>query len=798
VVSKVSPLKEKWITLSRSLGFKIGLAVGLILLLSYTGFIYWIVHIQRTVYFQRMIREEGRFSTAVINATRHSMLQDDAEATRSIIRDIGRQEDVSAIRIYNHDGITKFSSHLSEVGTKVDKKAEACFACHSKVKPFAKAVTDKRTRIHINGGHRVLGMITPIYNSESCYQASCHVHSKKQRVLGVLDVGMSLKNLDAHVRAVVLHIVFLGLGTFCAVLITIVLYITFRVHAPVTKLRDATLGIAMGDFSHPPLVVTEDQLGECARSFNIMRDQIRRRTQELTRSREEYKSLFEQVPCFICVINRDFEIVRQNSYMRNLFKGTTGQHCYEAFKKSSHKCPDCHADKTFEDGRTYAKEHCGTTGLGEEADYLSYVAPIVDEKKRVIYAMVLAMDIRDKIRLEKELQISKDYQTNLIENSIHGIVATDANNRVTIYNITAQNILGYTAEEAIGDDDLSKYFPQEFLDLVLTSHLGTNGAAHRLVAQDASVTSSTGEVIPVRFSGLTLFDRGKQVGAVGFFQDLRTFKQLEREKQASDRLAVVGQTVAGLAHGIKNILTGLEGGVFVLETALEDKDDQLLGRGWNMVQKNISRISVLVKDLLSYSRERAPQYEETDPNLLAEEVCALFDVKAQEKAITIERDFDPDAGKTLKIFLDQRGIHACLSNLVANAMDACESDTKKAGHRLIVRTRQDAEGNLLFQVSDNGTGMNDETKRKIFASFYSTKGSRGTGLGLMVTSKIVMEHRGEISFESEEGTGTTFSIVLPSSGSVKSAKTQGASRNKVTESREAKSVGTNETTGSYS
>jgi signal transduction histidine kinase len=250
-------------------------------------------------------------------------------------------------------------------------------------------------------------------------------------------------------------------------------------------------------------------------------------------------------------------------------------------------------------------------------------------------------------------------------------------------------------------------------------------------------------------------------GAVGFFQDLRVYKRLEREKAASDRLAVVGQTVAGLAHGIKNILTGLEGGVFVVETAMEDHDEQLLTRGWKMVHNNIDRVSALVRDLLSYSKERAPHYEETDPNLLAEEVCALFEVKAQEKNISIKRDFDPMAGKMFKVFMDQRGIHTCLSNLVANSIDACESDTDKPQHQIVVRTRQDEDGYLIFRISDNGVGISEDTKRKIFSSFYSTKGSRGTGLGLLVTSKILAEHGGHISFESEERKGTAFTISLP-------------------------------------
>ena len=100
-----------------------------------------------------------------------------------------------------------------------------------------------------------------------------------------------------------------------------------------------------------------------------------------------------------------------------------------------------------------------------------------------------------------------------------------------------------------------------------------------MVEQEAAIYSSEGEAIPVRFSGLILFDRGKLVGSVGFVEDLRNVKRLERDKQASDRLAVVGQTVAGLAHGIKNIIQGLEGGVYVVETAIEDKDSKLMDRG---------------------------------------------------------------------------------------------------------------------------------------------------------------------------------------------------------------------------
>ncbi len=105
-------LREKWTALSSSLGFRIALSVGLILLGSYVFFVYLVLDIQQDFYFEQMIREADRFSTAVINATNHSMLHDDPEATRSIISDMGKQEEISDIRIYDHEGVIKFSNQL--------------------------------------------------------------------------------------------------------------------------------------------------------------------------------------------------------------------------------------------------------------------------------------------------------------------------------------------------------------------------------------------------------------------------------------------------------------------------------------------------------------------------------------------------------------------------------------------------------------------------------------------------------------------------------------------------------------
>jgi histidine kinase len=755
----VGRLGDRWTNLKNSLGFRITVAVGLILLVSYIVFVLLVVELQKRFFLAQAVREADTFSTAVLNATNHSMLKDDREATANIVKDLSMRQDLSHIRIYDHSGITKYADRKSEVGTKVDKKAEACFLCHSEDKPFSEVVTSKRTRIYRSKeGSRVLGMITPINNKPECRNAACHEHPASKKVLGVIDVSIPLNKFDAHVRSTAGKIILLAVITCVLVMATISFYIRVRVNRPVVRLVDWIKGMAADESAKRIAVTSNDELGELAKAFNMMSARIQRRTRELERSRRQYRILFEQVPCFISVIDQNFRIVRQNSRMREYFRGTVGMRCYEVYKRRSEKCDVCVAAQTLSDGNTYHREECGLTVSGEETNYVSYTLPVHDDKGETTYAMVIAIDVGERVRLARELKLSLDFQTNLIENSIHGIVATDADGRLNLFNRAAESLLGYRAEEVMGDEDLKKYFPAEFVEMIGAAARGEEIAERRLVAQEAIIPARTGERIPVRFSGVILFDNEKPAGSVGFFQDLRTFKKLEREKADADRLAVVGQTVAGLAHGIKNVLQGLEGGVFVMETAIEDKDDRLLERGWRMITRNIGRITALVQDLLTYSKARTPKYEKMDPNALAEEVCALFDLRAHENSIDLKRDLDPDVEP---VYADQRGIHTAVTNLVSNAIDAFDGVDAAARREIVVSTRSDPDWAVVIRVADTGQGIDEETQRRIFAGFFSTKGSKGTGLGLLVTSKIVQEHGGEISFESEPGVGSTFSISLP-------------------------------------
>jgi signal transduction histidine kinase len=240
--------------------------------------------------------------------------------------------------------------------------------------------------------------------------------------------------------------------------------------------------------------------------------------------------------------------------------------------------------------------------------------------------------------------------------------------------------------------------------------------------------------------------------------DITPVKLLEKEKLAAERLAAVGETVAGIAHGIKNVVMALEGGMYVFNTGLQRGENERMAQGWKMLEDNIQRVSRFVREFLDFARGRAAHVAMTDPNRPAREVAELFAPRAREAGIELETDLQEGMGQAP---LDAEGIHACLSNLVANAIDACAVSDRDREHRVRLTTRE-GDGVLEYEVSDNGTGMDSEISRRIFTTFFSTKASdKGTGLGLLTTRKIVQGHGGRITFDSKEGEGSVFRIELP-------------------------------------
>ena len=223
----------------------------------------------------------------------------------------------------------------------------------------------------------------------------------------------------------------------------------------------------------------------------------------------------------------------------------------------------------------------------------------------------------------------------------------------------------------------------------------------------------------------------------------------------AERLAAVGQTIAILSHHIKNILQGVRGGSYLIDMGLKQHDEDLIGRGWKIVEKNQDRIYHLVMDMLTYSAERKPALQTANLNDVVRDVCELMETRAAECQVELISTLSEQVPESS---FDPEGIHRAVLNIVTNAIDAVEGTS---GGRVTVETGYDSVTNELHVlVRDNGPGIPAAQHAMLFNIFESTKGSRGTGLGLAVSQKILREHGGDILVESREGEGATFRLSL--------------------------------------
>jgi signal transduction histidine kinase len=194
----------------------------------------------------------------------------------------------------------------------------------------------------------------------------------------------------------------------------------------------------------------------------------------------------------------------------------------------------------------------------------------------------------------------------------------------------------------------------------------------------------------------------------------------------------------------------------MVRTAFKDEDRELLGKGWKLVERNQNRIDQLILDMLSYSKEREPAVEPTDLNELLEDVLNVVRGRAQDRGVAL--DWHPGSGVSA-VPCDPEGIHRAALNIVSNALDAVED---RPNARVAVQTILEPEGDWVkVIVMDNGPGIPEEAMDDIFKPFVSTKGSRGTGLGLPVSRKILREHGGDIIVQSVLEKGSKFTLRIP-------------------------------------
>ena len=274
----------------------------------------------------------------------------------------------------------------------------------------------------------------------------------------------------------------------------------------------------------------------------------------------------------------------------------------------------------------------------------------------------------------------------------------------------------------------------------------------RLHITEETVQLANGKICQILIQTSPIINANGDVAAV-----IEMATNITQVKIDHKELVTLGQSIALLSHGLKNILEGLQGGVYVVDEAFKDEDMALARKGWQIVSKNIHGIADFVKNILYSSKNRPLKYDLASPGQMAKDALALFEERAAGMRIRLRRQINPYVPN---VHLDVASISRMLNNLIWNAMEACLNDKKTKNHFVSVKTDFFDDDHFMFEITDNGSGMDKKTQRNIFEEFFSTKGSAGTGLGLAVVERVVNKHGGRIEVTSTPGKGTKFTVIL--------------------------------------
>ena len=381
--------------------------------------------------------------------------------------------------------------------------------------------------------------------------------------------------------------------------------------------------------------------------------------------------------------------------------------------------------------------------------------PIYNDAGQMVALSIVARDVTEEKALQEKVRRSRDYMEAVLTNTSDMIVTTDRQGRIVTFNPGGEHMLGYGQEEVRGRP-ITDLWQDPDLRRRLGEAVMSQGAVSNL---PATLVAKDGRLVEISLSLAELRDgRGQVMGTVGISKDVTEENRLRAQLIDNERLAAIGQTVAGMAHCIKNILNGLKGGSYMVSTGLEQNKPERVRAGWNNMQRAIARIADLSQDMLNYCRERTPQPRPCDPEEVARAAVEMLAQGARLEGVemTVRAQPGPPA------WLDPQAINRALLNLLTNALDACRERDYPPGTRPAVAVEvQRPAGEVRFLVIDNGQGMDDKVRSQLFQRFFSTKDYRGTGLGLPVVQKIVTEHGGRVEVRSSPGQGTTFTVVIP-------------------------------------
>jgi len=740
------------------------LFIGMPLLFVISAWAYFNINYQNEKLMRHIIADTEQLTETIRLGTHYAMTLNSRDDINQIIQNIGKQQGIKTINIYNKEGKITFSNIKKEVHRQTHIEDKACDVCHQTDPVRTHLNLDQRTRIfHSENGYRLLGILTPIYNETGCSNQACHFHPENKKILGALDVVVSLQDPDAAITSVKKTIITLAGVGFLVMSVIIFLFVHRFITVPIQKLIDETVRISGGDYKNKVNIQQEDEIGQLADAIHCMGDQINIQQTELNEQRDEFRTLFDESPCLISVQDRNYRLLRYNRQFKENFDPLDGSCCYQAYKNRNKKCDNCPVEKTFNNGKSHYGETSGISNDGTKHHWMFITSPIKNAKGEIVSAIEMSVDITDRKRLEKQLEVTeKKYQSifNHIPNP--AFVLNEQTLQVIDCNQSVESVYGFGKLEIIGKS-FTDFFMEEdrarmderIKKSKILNQVRQKGKDDKFLYVDIWISPSEYEnkkVLLVTTSDIT--------------QRLET----ERELVQAGKMATLGEMSTGIAHELNQPLSVIKtASDFILKKIRESSkiDEAVHHTLLSKINSNVDRASKIIEHMRHFARKSDINFENMDLNIILKRAYDIFSQQLKVRGIEVVWHL---TDKLPVITADQGRIEQVFINLLVNARDAIEEKIKKTGARseseqIEIETGWD-NGFVHVKISDTGIGMKDAVKEKIFEPFFTTKEvGKGTGIGLSISYGIIKECKGHIEVLSNEVSGgTTFSMQFPIAG----------------------------------
>jgi len=472
--------------------------------------------------------------------------------------------------------------------------------------------------------------------------------------------------------------------------------------------------------------------------------------------------MIESITSGLFVLNKNLEFTIWNSQMEKTYdikaEEVLGKKILKVFPSvKNEKVYQCIL-KAIETGKPYTIDNEKHLSKKKGLRVIKYkIDPLFGLENEILGVIVVVDDITERVNFEEEFISKMQHFMNILQNSADGIIFFDENEKVTLWNKGAEQIFGYTSEEMIGRDcnNLLPRHLQEQNELkFIAEQVEKKGF---LSGYETERITKDQRKITVSITKSPCYDPdGNYIGSSSIVRDITESKKLQEQLQKSEKLASIGQLMAGIGHEIGTPLNVISGCAEYLLYVMDEDDEKRADL--ETIVTETDRITKLIQQILDYTRKKKPKLKKVDINNILRNVLSLIERQLAKSNIQVNVEYDQ---RLKKIRCDEGQIQQVFLNILMNAWQAIK-DNGEISIMTKTRNTKDSNGFVEIIFTDTGGGIKEDIIDHIFEPFFSTKETgKGTGLGLSICKQIIQDHYGNIEVKSEYGKGSQFIVQLP-------------------------------------